>query len=357
MSKKKQKKIILTAGGTGGHLFPAQAVASDLAKEAEVLFVSGGLETSTFFDRQQFAFEEISCATLSLKKPWRLVSEGAKIWRGVRQSYKILEEFAPDTVVGFGSFFSLPMLIAASRRKVPIILHEQNAIPGKVNRLFSSRAQLTAITFPQSAHYLKGKSIEVLFPTKECRIMEEAWKYFGLKEELLTLLVFGGSAGARRLNQLILEAIPLLQGKLPPFQLILLVGKHADINAISKRLKELNIPFCVKEFEPQMEYAWSLADIAITRAGASTINELIHYETPGILIPYPFASDNHQAKNAEHFVNTVKGGEMFLEASLTPLSLVRSIIWIVEHRHYIQKRIHAYREGRTENKLANMILH
>ncbi len=342
----------MSAGGTGGHLFPAQEVARELAQDAEILFVSGGLMQSRFFDKNGFAFEEIPCATLTANKPWLWPRQLLSIVRGIFQANRILERFKPDAVVGFGSFFSFPVLVAAKWRKVPIILHEQNALPGKVNRLFSAYAEMTAITFPESAPLLKGKAVEVLYPAKK-REHKKDWDYFGLSPDRITLLVFGGSQGAKRLNAAFAESVPFLVKHLPPFQVLHFTGGH---NSFADLYREYNIPFVEKEFEPHIERAWSIADLAITRAGASTINELIDYETPGIVVPYPHASENHQVENAKHFVRTVKGGEMFFEHSLVPLRLARSICSLVALKDHLQKKIQQYKATRTENTFASIIL-
>ena len=314
--------------------------------------MSGGLAQSRFFDGNGFSFEEISCATFTVKKPWLWPHQLLSIGRGALQANRILEKFKPDAVVGFGSFFSLPVLMAAKWRDVPIILHEQNALPGKVNRLFSAYAEMTGITFPESAPRLKGKSVEVLYPAKKHE-PDKDWDYFGLSPDRITLLVFGGSQGAKRLNEAFAETIPFLAKHLPPFQVLHFTGGH---NSFAELYKKYNIPFVEKDFEPHIERAWSIADLAITRAGASTINEMIDYETPGIVVPYPYASENHQVENAKHFVRTVKGGEMFFEHSLVPLRLARSICSLVALKEHLQKKIQHYKATRTEKTFASTIL-
>ncbi|MCH9704208.1 MAG: UDP-N-acetylglucosamine--N-acetylmuramyl-(pentapeptide) pyrophosphoryl-undecaprenol N-acetylglucosamine transferase [Chlamydiae bacterium] len=348
----KKKRIILSAGGTGGHLFPAQEVARQLAEDAEILFVSGGLAQSHFFDGHGFSFEEIPVARFSPKKPWLWPRQLVRIVRGTWQARRIIKRFSPDSVVGFGSFFSLPVLLAAKMSSVPIFLHEQNALPGKVNRLFSAHARMTGITFPESAMRLKGKAVEVLYPSKKTK-QKKDWDYFGLSDDRITLLVFGGSRGAKRLNEAFAEAIPFLVKHLPPFQVLHFTGGH---NSFAPLYEEYSIPYVEKDFEPNIERAWSIADLAITRAGASTINELIDTETPGIVVPYPHASENHQVENAKHFVRQVKGGEMFFEHSLVPLRLARSICSLVALKEHLQKKIQHYKATRTEKTFASTIL-
>lgn len=233
-----------------------------------------------------------------------------RILMGMRQSRKILRDFAPDVVVGFGSFYTLPLLLAAKQRKIPIILHEQNAVPGKVNRLLSRFAHTTTLTFPVQ---IRGATRLVHFPLRPRCKAEDPWKDFGLEKGRRTLLVFGGSQGARRLNELFLEALPYLSG----FQVLHFTG--TQVEGVEKHYE--NIPHCVRAFEPNLLEAMRIADLAICRAGASTIAELTETETPAILIPFPYATDNHQEKNARHF----PGGEVFLEKDLTGKKLAETI--------------------------------
>lgn len=211
-------------------------------------------------------------------------------------------------MVGFGSFLTLPVLLAALSLRIPFILHEQNAIPGKVNRLFSKFAVKTAITFPQSAAYLRGKTELVAFPLRKKSPMIN----FGFEKGKPTLLIFGGSQGAHKLNQLVLESA----AHLTRFQIFHFTGTEERAQKAIKRYTDLGIKHYVRAFEPCIDRAMECADVVISRAGASTVSELIEMETPAILIPFPYASENHQVKNAQHFVESIGGGSMILEQAL-----------------------------------------
>ncbi len=347
-----KKRIILSAGGTGGHLFPAQSLAETLAT-AEILFVAGGLSQSHYFDRTQFAFEEIACATFSFSKPLQLLKGSTKIYKGLRQSQKIIRQFKPDLIVGFGSFFTLPILLGAILEKIPFVLHEQNAIPGRVNRFFAPYAKETTISFPITRSLLKGRGEEVLFPLRKRAeaTKEECLHYFGLEPDKTTLLVFGGSSGAVRLNALFLDAV----SKLDAIQVIHLAGNEERAENARKTYYELQIKACVKSFEPRMDLAMQLADLAITRAGASTVNELIEYELPALLIPYPFATDNHQEENGAHFVSQVKGGKMYKEKELTGEILFRHIQEMLTNCPFFKQNIRDFKQGRKTKTLASLI--
>ena len=347
----------MSAGGTGGHLFPAQSLAEALP-DWEILFVAGGLSTSHYFNREFFRFEEIPCATFSLTSPLQMCRGLGKICLGIQRSTKILQSFNPDVVIGFGSFFTLPVLAAASFLRKPIVLHEQNTVLGKVNRLFAPWVHTTAITFPMTRTYLNGKTakkaVEVIFPQRNRPPSTdlEAWDYFGFSPcEKPLILVFGGSQGAARLNALFLEAAP----HLPPIQVLHFTGNQSQASSASARYQELGISACVKSFEPRMDLAMRIADYGVTRAGAATVCELIHYNLPALLVPFPFATENHQEKNGEHFVSIVKGGKMYKENELEAAQLANCMIEQLADREAIKDNITAYKQHRRAIHLADLI--
>jgi UDP-N-acetylglucosamine--N-acetylmuramyl-(pentapeptide) pyrophosphoryl-undecaprenol N-acetylglucosamine transferase len=351
----RRKKIILSAGGTGGHLFPAQALARQLVSNYDLLFVAGGLATSFYFDRKKYAFQEIPTATFALNRPLEILQGGKKIYQGMRKSLRILDEFDPDLVIGFGSYFTLPLLLASLKKKIPFILHEQNAIPGKVNRYFSRFAQLTAVTFPDSIGFLKGKIQEVRYPLKSYDPIskKEALDYYGrLHEGKKTLLVFGGSQGGRGINQLFLEAISFLDGS---FQILHFTGKHDNGENICKTYAKSGIVAVVKSFEEKMEYAWALADFAITRAGAGTIAELVEFEKPALLVPFPYASENHQVKNGQFFTEKVQGGTMLFEHGACGHSLAEHLLGLIDREELYRESIRRFKSEQKKGDLAHII--
>lgn len=349
----KKKKVILSAGGTGGHLFPAQAVADKLEGKCEILFVGGGLATCKFFNQKKYPFIEIQTATFNFKRPWKGLF---RIARGVFQSFKILAKFKPDLVVGFGSFFTFPILVAAKLRRIPILLHEQNSLPGKVNRIFARYAKLTAITFPETAALLKGTTIRVAYPLRWVASKLErqmALQYFALENNLRTFLVFGGSQGGAGLNRLFLEVASMLPKDV---QIIHFTGNTETKEKALKHYRELGIRACVKEFETRMDLAWNMADLAFARAGASTIAELIEWEVPAIVIPFPYAADQHQIKNGKHFVECVKGGFMFMEEKTHASELKDAILKLMETHALRKQNIQEYKKANKCPELAEVIL-
>jgi UDP-N-acetylglucosamine--N-acetylmuramyl-(pentapeptide) pyrophosphoryl-undecaprenol N-acetylglucosamine transferase len=316
------KKIIIAAGGTGGHLFPAQAFASEAKAEgAEILFVAAGLSSNPYFHKELYNFRDVASSTPFGKKISRLIHSCYSLIKGSSQSLKIVKEFKPDLIVGFGSFHSFPPLLAALLRGVPFVLFESNAKPGKVNRLFSKKARFCAVQFASTSSQLSGKCLEVAMPCRwqkdECaEAQEEALAFFSLKKGRPTFLVFGGSQGALSINRVFRETAALLKSEGFDFQLIHIAGHKENEEELRRFYEERGILACVKKFEAKMQLALLAADIAICRAGAATLAELIAFEVPAILIPYPHAYA-HQKSNARVFEEEIGGGRILLEERMS----------------------------------------
>jgi UDP-N-acetylglucosamine--N-acetylmuramyl-(pentapeptide) pyrophosphoryl-undecaprenol N-acetylglucosamine transferase len=292
-------RIALAVGGTGGHILPALEMAKNLQKTGvDVHLIGVYLEQNRHLDKS-FPYASV---VGSNRSPLRIT-------RGIWQSLRYLREKKIDQVIGFGSYHSLPPLAAAFLLKIPYALYEANIFPGRVNRLFAKRAEWTAVQFPETAKYLKSPVKAVNFLCEKFRSLEssseKAAAYFGLSANFPTLLVVGGSQGASSINQKVLELLPSWQGRL---QVIHLIGKKERREEIEKAYQTYNIPVVVKPFEENMHHAYTLASFAIARAGAATLAELIHFQVPALLIPYPKAAEGHQYKNGRYFVDQVGGG-------------------------------------------------
>lgn len=360
----KAKKILITAGGTGGHLYPAQALAEKLLKDpsaADVLFVAGGLGKSRYFDRSRFSFQEVACSPLLSRNPFRCAKGFKDLVQGARESIKILKAYRADVVVGFGSYYTIPILIAARWLQIPIILHEANSIPGRANRWLSRLADYVGVHFPHTSSFFKDKAIEVGLPLRagyhiEAVCRKEALAYYGLTSERKTVLVCGGSQGARAINLLLEKSFPVL--KRLDLQVIHFTGDPKKADELAALYAAHQISANVKPFESNMQFAWRAADLLIGRSGASTIAESIQFEVPGILIPYPFATDNHQEKNADFLVEVVKGGVKRVEGNLTAELLEKTMVSFFEggqHRVF-REALRTYKERPNQLTLDQLIL-
>lgn len=325
---------MIAAGGTGGHVFPAQAFAEefkDRHPDAELLFAGAGLSTNPYFLKEKFSFVTILSATPAKSHPMAFLKALGMLFKGWCQSIRLLWSFRPQLIVGFGSFHSFPLLAAAVVLRMPFILYESNCLPGRVNRLLSRFACFSAIQFSQASQHLKGKVLEAKMPiwkssSKKTISREEAVAYYGLQQSIPTILIFGGSQGADAVNKTVAGAFALLAKRLlHPFQIIHLAGTQERADALITEYRSLGIVYCVKAFEEQMQQAWTAADMVICRAGAATLAEQIAYEVPGILIPFPYASEDHQRENAFFLEKHIGGGYCVLEKNLNPVILADRI--------------------------------
>lgn len=318
-------RLIFTAGGTGGHIFPSIALAEELKNNfgCSILFAGGKLSSNPYFPKQDFESIDIACSGHLLR--------GAKTnLKGVFEAVSAIGRFNPDAVIGFGSYYTLPVLMGSLFLKKPLLLHEANSIPGRVNRIFSPFAKKTWIFFEDAKKHLKGNVEISKMPLRKqfkkgLISKSDALQYFQLKQAP-TLLVFGGSQGARRLNAIFKSNFPsLLKKKIPNLQILHFTGSDEDEKALNDNYRFYGIPSCVKSFETRIDLAWEACDIALTRAGASSIAERYEYQKNGVLIPFPNATDNHQEHNADHVVR--KGlGIKLLEKEITEESLLDALM-------------------------------
>lgn len=356
-----RKKVLITVGGTGGHVYPALAVARKLKSSYDILFVGGGLKKNRYFKQEEFDFKETTCGTISLRKPLMTALNVGKIIKGIWQARCLIKNFSPDVVIGFGSYHTLPLLIAAKLSSIPIILHEANRVPGKVNRLFSPYALITGVHFPDTP--LKGKKLEIKMPLRDGYSLghctkEDALAYFGLLPNRQTILVFGGSQGAVALNKVASDAVVKISSKYP-VQVLHFAGEEREASQLQKKYEENGVLCCVKAFETRMDLSWQAADVMISRSGAGTIAEEIEFEVPGILIPYPHAMDNHQEANADFVVKHVQGAIKCLERELNSDFLSQQIEFLLknesENLKKMKRSIRQYKEKNKSNELYDVV--
>lgn len=347
-----QKKIVIAVGGTGGHLFPAQRFAESLI-DTEILFAGHGLGTNPYFDKTKFSFLEVDSVTPFKKKGGYRIKVAYSLLQGIWQSVKLLFRNKPELVVGFGSFHAFPLLAAAFLLRIPIALFESNAIPGKVIRLFSFCSVFTAIYMQEAKKHLKGNVVAVHIPTplsleKQSMSKEEARLSLGLLPHLKTLLVFGGSQGAQKINEALFQMIPLLKKENLSFQLIHLTGSEMMAKASQELCQASAIPCYSVPFEKEMDRVWRAADLTICRSGAMTVAEILHYEVAPILIPYPFASEKHQEKNAQWLVKDVQGAIYLTEEKMEAALLAEHVMSLLadgqERVSIVQEAIRSWKQ-------------
>ncbi|OCA71136.1 undecaprenyldiphospho-muramoylpentapeptide beta-N-acetylglucosaminyltransferase [Chryseobacterium arthrosphaerae] len=316
----KKLKILLSGGGTGGHIFPAIAIADEIRKrfpDAEFLFIgaNGKMEMEKV-PQAGYKIEGIDIAGIDRGNMLSNLGLPFKILKSLSRSKKIIRDFAPDFAVGTGGFASGPALYEASKLGIPIFIQEQNAHAGVTNKILSKKAKAVFTAYPKVEGFPAEKIKFLGNPIRENIIsgMQEtaqAKEKMGLDKDRLTILSVGGSLGSRTLNNGWKENLEKLKGK--GYQLIWQTGK-LDYNELSSNL-QLPASIHLKEFIKDMELAYSAADIIVSRAGAIAISELAVAQKPVLLVPFPFAAEDHQTKNAMNLVEKnaarmVKDSEM-----------------------------------------------
>jgi UDP-N-acetylglucosamine--N-acetylmuramyl-(pentapeptide) pyrophosphoryl-undecaprenol N-acetylglucosamine transferase len=314
-------RLIVTGGGTGGHLFPGISLAQAMLRAypgCEVLFIG----TDRKVDRKALAhigFETTSIKSQGIKGKKitavlkALFQQPLALW----EAAKIIRKFKPDLVFGVGGYVTGPVILAARLSGITTCIHEQNSIPGLANKLLGYIANRIFVSLPGSEKYFPAsKTILSGNPVRDNIIKAFKETMPDSKGKTATLLILGGSQGARRLNSLMLEAAENCLTRLsPPPDIIHQTGGH-DEDHVRRKYIELGLNARVQAFYNNMAEIYSQADLVISRAGATTLAELTVFHKPVILVPYPFAADNHQEINGQYLVEA-GAGLMFKQTDLT----------------------------------------
>lgn len=315
----KPRSFVVACGGTGGHVFPGLVVARELSRRGHAVDV--------WFSGRDIESSALSCwggsvfATGARQLSWRTLPHVG------RSFFKCLHAFKrkrPDALLAMGSYSSLPPVIAAKFRGVPVVLHEANAVPGKAVEFLSRFAALTATSFDETAKWLPGRSVVKTGLPVRGDLAGEA-RFEEVPAGVFTVFVTGGSQGARRVNELVSQAMCLLkQAGVDDFFVIHQTGL-ADLARVRKAYDEVGVPALVSAFVKDMGRAYATADLVICRAGASTCFELCLLGKPALLIPLPSAVRNHQHLNAAALVRG-NGADEGLQSELTARSIMRYVL-------------------------------
>jgi UDP-N-acetylglucosamine--N-acetylmuramyl-(pentapeptide) pyrophosphoryl-undecaprenol N-acetylglucosamine transferase len=306
---KNNLRFVISGGGTGGHIFPAIAIADALKRrfpEAEILFI--GAKGRMEMDRVPKAGYPIEGLWISgFTKDLSVITLPFKLVSSLTKARRILKRFQPDAVIGVGGFASGPTLKAANWLHIPTIIQEQNSYPGKTNRNVGQKAKAICVAyngleqwFPKEKIHFTGNPLRGNINGNCDR--NEAAEYFGVKAEQPVVLLVGGSQGALGINKGI--SAQLAKFKESDMQLIWQTGKYYHEQAVNE-VKELGLEDKVKPviFIDRMDLAYSVADVVISRAGAMSISELALVQKPVIFVPLPTAAEDHQTKNAMQLVD------------------------------------------------------
>lgn len=343
-------KIIISGGGTGGHIFPAISIANALRKkvpETKILFV-GAIGRMEMEKVPQAGYDIIGLPVTGFQRriTWKNITFFFNLFSSLLKARKIIREFRPDAVVGVGGYASGPVVRVASNMKIPVLIQEQNSYPGITNKLLASKASRICVAY---------EGMEKFFPVEKIRITgnpvrqdlnhvselrKQAMEFFDLEKPLKVVLVLGGSLGAGSINRCIGSELQRIRDA--GIYMIWQTGR----TGFSEAKKLLGITpvsnLRVAEFINRMDYAYAAADLVISRAGAGTISELSLTEKPCILVPSPNVAENHQEKNAMSLVNKqaaimVKDSEVTEKLIDTAFELLKDEVQLRNLSKNIQK--------------------
>lgn len=299
-----QLKIIISGGGTGGHIFPAIAIAraiEEMRPGTEILFVGaiGRMEMEKV-PAAGYKIEGLQISGISRSNMMKNISLPAKVLKSVKRAKEIISEFNPDVIVGVGGYASGPTLWGGLRKNVPTLIQEQNSYPGITNKILGKRVNKICVAysgmerfFPASKLIITGNPVRQDISGLEAK-RNEALEYFKLKNNEFVLLVIGGSLGARTINESVKNSLQLFAEN--NIQVIWQTGKAFHNEAAELAKKYSNIK--VYDFISKMDFAYAVSDAVISRAGAISLAELCIAGKPAILVPSPNVTDDHQTKNA-----------------------------------------------------------
>jgi UDP-N-acetylglucosamine--N-acetylmuramyl-(pentapeptide) pyrophosphoryl-undecaprenol N-acetylglucosamine transferase len=332
----KLNKVIISGGGTGGHIFPAIAVADALKKispSVEILFV-GAMGKMEMQKVPAAGYRIIGLDITGLQRkisasnllfPFRLIKSYFK-------ARSIIKEFKPQVVLGTGGFASGPLLFAATSMGIPSIIQEQNSLPGITNRALGKRVKRICVAYPGLEEFFESNKIVVTGNPVRYDIEYNKWSredaitHFGLKPELPVILVYGGSLGALAINQGTLNALQIWKDK--GYQLIWQTGIHFFPQAESAIKNGFESQVRVLPFIDKMDAAYAAADIVVGRAGAIAVSELCLNAKPSILIPLPTAAEDHQTKNARAL--EIRNAAVLLPNQSAPDALAEFVCKLME---------------------------
>lgn len=306
------KRIILSGGGTGGHIYPAVSVAEVLKRrlgdDVEILFVGAeGKMEMELVPRLGYKIVGLPIAGLRRSLSLRNLLLPVQVWRSLRQARKLLRDFKPDVVAGFGGYASAPVLFMAQRMGIPTVIQEQNSYAGLANKIVGRRACSICVAYDGMERFFRADRIVMtgnpLRGSFSCGDVsrEDALKYYGFDGSLPVMLVVGGSLGTRTLNNMMKAWVITLGGE-APVQVIWQTGRYyeREMRDFLKTYPTRNI--WQGAFIDRMDYAYAIADVVISRSGACTVSELCAVGKPVLFVPSPNVAEDHQTKNAQALV-------------------------------------------------------
>jgi UDP-N-acetylglucosamine--N-acetylmuramyl-(pentapeptide) pyrophosphoryl-undecaprenol N-acetylglucosamine transferase len=334
-------RIVIAGGGTGGHLFPGIATAQEFeARNAasSIIFVSTGnpLERSVL-SKEGYPLQTITVAAIKGRGLWNQVKSVANIPKGILEANRILKNFSPDLTIGLGSYSAGPVVFAAWLRRIPIVIHEQNILPGITNRILSRFANRIYISFENTKSNLDLRKVRWTGNPVRRELLEYCNRNAQEKRDNagnqpFTVLIIGGSQGAHRINMAVIEALGYLKDK-DQLHFVHQTG-DADEQQVNEAYRRNHIRYTVQSFFNNMNELYRQADLLICRAGATTVAEITALGKAVIFIPFPYAADDHQVLNAGS-LSDHGAAETIIEKDLSGQILSERIAYYAAHEEVL----------------------
>ena len=343
-------RVIISAGGTGGHIYPALAIINKIKKmepNSEFLYIgTHDRMEKDIIPKMGIPFKSIEIYGFYRKKLYKNFKTIKCFYDAYKACKKIIKDFKPDVVIGVGGYVTGPVIYAASKLGYPTFIHEQNSIPGKCNEFLSKYANLIGVSFESTVDLFPSyKTIYTGNPCSEDAIKKEAMpkSSFGLSEDKKLVLIVMGSLGASKVNSFFKDTISMFNAK--EYEVLYVTG-----NSSYDSFKDVKVPKNVKvvPYIENMTRIMKNTDIMVSRAGASTLSEIMALNIPSILIPSPYVPDNHQFKNAMDLVNK-ECALMIEEKDLKGDSLVRSIDLLINDENKLNNMKHNLKKNSVTN--------
>ncbi|HVH75244.1 MAG TPA: undecaprenyldiphospho-muramoylpentapeptide beta-N-acetylglucosaminyltransferase [Stellaceae bacterium] len=320
--------VVIAAGGTGGHLFPAEALAAELTRRGERVEFVTDARSEAFAERLAGVAVHRVRAGRPQGGPWRAARGLAELARGTVAARRLLRRLGPRVVVGFGGYPSLPAMLAAASVGLPVVIHEQNAVLGRANRLLAGWARAIATAFPETIGLRprdRARASHTGNPVRPSILARAAAPYAPpAAAGAIELLVIGGSQGARVLSEVVPAALAMLPEGLRRRLQVVQQARPEDRAGVAEAYRASAIAAETESFFRDMPERLERAHLVISRAGASTIAELSAIGRPALLVPYPHATDDHQSENARAFA-AAGGGWVVAQRELTAVGLAHRL--------------------------------
>ncbi|MDG5748971.1 undecaprenyldiphospho-muramoylpentapeptide beta-N-acetylglucosaminyltransferase [Qipengyuania sp. XHP0207] len=338
------RHYVLAAGGTGGHLLPAFALATELERRGHHVALITDERGAEIPGKPDFMPAHVIPAGRFGKNPLQWIRGTRAVLEGRRMALRLFDSFEPSAVVGFGGYPSLPAVLASTSADIPTVVHEQNAVLGRVNRLLASRVEAIATAYPDVERLAAKHAGKVHLVGNPVRagvliLRDEPFPTFG-EDGLLRVLVTGGSQGARVLSEVVPDGLAMLPPALRQRLQVTQQCRPEDLDAVRERYRSHDIPAELATYFEDMATRLADAHLFIGRAGASTIAELTAVGRPAILIPLPIATDDHQAANTREMVKA-GGARMIRQERFTAKELAKQIKALAENPKGLDNAAHA----------------